>query len=54
MYVDDLMTGRESIKEVKKLKSDSITLFQQGGLSCIRGIPTKQYYKPTTHVILLN
>ena len=31
MYVDYLVTGRESINEVKKLKSDSITLFQQGG-----------------------
>ena len=31
IYVDDLVTGGESINEVKKLKSDSITLFQQGG-----------------------
>ena len=43
-YVDDLVTGGESINEVKKLKSDSITLFQQGGgLSYMSGIPTKQY-----------
>ena len=30
-YVNDLVTGRESINEVKKLKSDSIILFRQGG-----------------------
>ena len=28
MYVDDLVTWGESINEVKKLKSDSITLFR--------------------------
>ena len=28
--VDDLVTGEGSINEVKKLKSDSISLFQQG------------------------
>ena len=29
MYVDDLVTGRESINEVKKLESDSLSLFRQ-------------------------
>ena len=31
MYVDDLVTGGECKNEVKKLKSDSITLFWQKG-----------------------
>ena len=31
MYADDLLTGEESINEVKKLISDSIRLFWQGG-----------------------
>ena len=30
MYVDDLVTGGESINEVKELKSDSISLLGQG------------------------
>ena len=29
MYVDDLATREESINEVKKLKSDSISLFRE-------------------------
>ena len=32
-YVNDLVTGRESINDVKKLNSDSIILFRHGGLS---------------------
>ena len=31
MYVDDLVSGGESINEVKELKSDSISLFRQLG-----------------------
>ena len=31
MCVDHLVTGGEIINEIKKLKSDSITLFRQGG-----------------------
>ena len=31
MYVDDLVTGGESINEVDKTKGDSIKLFQRGG-----------------------
>ena len=31
MYLDDFMTGGESINEVKTLKSNSISLFRQGG-----------------------
>ena len=31
MYIDDLVTGGEIINEIKKSKSDSIILFQQGG-----------------------
>ena len=31
MYVDDLLNGGESINEVKKLKSESVTLLRQGG-----------------------
>ena len=27
MYVDDLVTGRESLQEVEKIKCDSIKLF---------------------------
>ena len=31
MYLDDFVTGGESINEVKTLKSNSISLFRQGG-----------------------
>ena len=31
MYVDDLVNEGECINEFKKLKSDSIILFRQGG-----------------------
>ena len=31
MYVDDLVTGRESTSEVDKMKGDSVKLFQGGG-----------------------
>ena len=31
MYVDNLVTGRESLQEVEKIKSDSIELFEKGG-----------------------
>ena len=31
MYVDDLVTGGESLQEVEKIKSDSIELFEKGG-----------------------
>ena len=31
MYVDDLVNEGESINEFKKLKSDPIILFRQGG-----------------------
>ena len=30
MHVDDLVTGGENINEVKKLKTDSISLFRKG------------------------
>ena len=30
MYVDDLVTGEESLQEVEKIKSDSIELFEKG------------------------
>ena len=30
MYVDDLVTGEESLQEVEKTKSDSIELFEKG------------------------
>ena len=40
MYVDDLVNEGECINEFKKLKSDSIILFRQGGLS---GILKRQY-----------
>ena len=43
MYIDDLVTGGEIINEIKKSKSDSIILFQQGGSSYISAIPTKKY-----------
>ena len=33
MYGDNLVTGGERINEVKKLKSDFIILFRQGGFS---------------------
>ena len=31
MYVDDFVTGRESLQEVEKIKSESIELFEKGG-----------------------
>ena len=31
MYVDDLVTGGESLQEVEKIKSDFIELFEKGG-----------------------
>ena len=31
MYVDDLVTGGESLQEVEKIKSDSIELFEKQG-----------------------
>ena len=31
MYVDDLVTGGESLQEIEKTKSDSIELFEKGG-----------------------
>ena len=31
MYVDDLVTGGESLQEVEKIKSDAIELFENGG-----------------------
>ena len=31
MYVDDLVTERESLQEVEKIKSDSLELFEKGG-----------------------
>ena len=31
MYVDDLVTARESLQEVEKIKFDSIELFEKGG-----------------------
>ena len=31
MYVDDLVTGRESLQEVEKIKSESIELFEKRG-----------------------
>ena len=54
MYIDDLVTGGEIINEIKKSKSGSIILFQQGGSSYISAIPTKKYQKPTIRVILPN
>ena len=33
MYVDDLVTGVESLQEVEEIKSDSIELFKKGGLN---------------------
>ena len=30
MYVDDLVTGEESLQEVENIKSDSIELFEKG------------------------
>ena len=32
MYVDDLVTGGECLEEVEKIKSDSIELFEKGGV----------------------
>ena len=29
MYVDDLVTGGESLQEIEKIKSDSIELFEK-------------------------
>ena len=31
MYVDDLVTGGESLQELEKIKSDSIKLFEKKG-----------------------
>ena len=31
MYVDDLVTGRESLQELEKIKCDFIKLFEKGG-----------------------
>ena len=30
MYVNDLVTGEESLQEVEKIKPDSIELFEKG------------------------
>ena len=32
MYVNDLVTGEESLQEVEKIKPDSIELFEKGGV----------------------
>ena len=32
MYVNDLVTGVESLQEVEKIKPDSIELFEKGGV----------------------
>ena len=32
MYVDDLVTRGESLQEVEKINSDSLELFEKGGL----------------------
>ena len=44
MYVEHLATGRESIKKVKKLKSESIIWFWQWGLFKLH----KRYSKEVT------
>ena len=44
MYVDDLVTGRESISKVKNRNQISSDYSgKRGGLSYIIGIPTKRY-----------
>ena len=42
MYVDDLVTGRESLQEVEKIKSNSIELFEKRGLNSTNGTPMNQ------------
>ena len=42
MYVDDLVTRGEGLKEVKKMKSDSIVLFKKGGLNFTNGTQMNQ------------
>ena len=42
MYADDLVTGGESLQEVEKIKSDSIELFEKGGLNFTNGTQMNQ------------
>ena len=43
IYVDDLVTGGESLQEVEKIKSDSTELFEKGGgLNFTNGTPMNQ------------
>ena len=42
MYLDDLVTGGESLQEVEKINSDSIELFEKGGLNFTNGTPLNQ------------
>ena len=37
VYVDDLVTRRESFQEVERINSDSIALFEKGGLNFTNG-----------------
>ena len=39
MYADDLVTGGESLDQVKIIKEKSIELFKKGVSICINGIP---------------
>ena len=42
MYVDDLVTGGESLQEVEKIKFDFIELFEKGGLNFTNVTPINQ------------
>ena len=42
IYADDLVTGGESLQEVEKIKSDSMELFEKGGLNFTNGTQMNQ------------
>ena len=42
IYVNDLVTGGESLQEVEKINSDSIELFEKGGLNFTNDTPLNQ------------
>ena len=50
MYVDDLVTGGESINEVDKIKGDSVKLFQRGGFKLHKWHSNEQAFETNDSV----
>ena len=53
MYVDDLVTGKNTVDEVRNVKKDSVELFQMV-LFFISGTPMCQLWRARTEIEKVN